>query len=122
MKKYLILFMLIAAVGELKAQQLQLKPADSLSTQLFNIKPVNPAPLIQPQLSFNDALNRVYAQNKESSIDHMPIAYLGGYSKMPVVKLEGNDNMPVKKLDNGIFQAPPSNSMPGWPVFKNPGH
>ncbi len=107
MKKYLIIFMLIVVAGELKAQQLQLKPADSLSAQLFNIKPVNPAPLIQSQLSFNDALDRVYSQNKVSIVDHMPIAFLGGNSNMPIVKLEGNSKMPVKILgDEDTFQMP----------------
>lgn len=113
MKKLLLLFMLIGAGLQLKAQakletrpfnklpdnfykkNYQYKLSDSL-TYLFPQKPNTVNPKIMD--SRKPDASRQYAYNP------MPIVRTEGRSNMPVVKMEGNSKMPVAKTDAGVIE------------------
>lgn len=106
MKKSLLVLVLIAAFCQVKAQQLlPVKPADSLKNDLlekyFKTTPGSQPQLFQLQTNPTENLALLNASVKVSSTDHMPIAFLQGYSKMPLLKLGGNSKMPVVKLGGG---------------------
>ena len=118
MRKFVLIPLLAAGVFQLKAQQIvPSKPADSLlNYKNFLTKP--------------GSLNQLYNLNKPnvanmnkrlvvSTIDHMPVAVLSGYSKMPVAKLGGYYTMPVKKI--GSEDVPGDlNSFPMPSALKTP--
>ena len=100
MKKILLIIFAVAAFSEVKAQQLfPEKPADSLKNNLlekyFNITPGSRQQLFQLQINPTQMLATIDTPVKVSSFDHMPIAFLQGYSKMPTAKLGGTEKMPV---------------------------
>jgi|ERR1700722_10077438 len=111
MKKTLLIIFAVAAFSQVKAQQLfRVKPADSLKNNLlekyFNIKPGSRPQLFQLQGNPIPMLADIDTQVKVSSFDHMPIAFLQGYSKMPIAKLDGAEKMPVTMLGGGnLFKS-----------------
>lgn len=109
MKKILVLLLIIAGAGELKAQQPVPVPANPLlpnnfkGIDIFKFKATDSAlyrSLLKPQK--NDPLtllqpikgNEKYA---EVFYNRMPVAGLTSNDKMPVVKAPNNDPMPVKR-------------------------
>ncbi|SHN20769.1 hypothetical protein [Mucilaginibacter sp. OK098] len=128
MKKIVLACILLSGAYQLKAQQLQVKPADSLANAIKrSIKlQTDSWKLLTPTLKGNEtlALNTSklnYTDLKTNYFhENMPVAVLEGNSKMPVVKLDGYDNMPVKwisHVDQGIFQQ---KTLQGSPAFKSP--
>ena len=101
MKKTIILCFLLAGGSRLNAQSLfQAKPSDSLTNNLDKYLKINPGDKIRvlvPQFNIAEQLAALNDVNsvKRGNIDHMPIAFLDGYSKMPVVKLGGYYTMPI---------------------------
>jgi hypothetical protein len=124
MKKIILLLVLAIGFSQLKAQQfLPVKPADSTTydlNKLLRISPVKPLQLVQPNFNLFQALNNNLTGNTMASIDHMPVAVLGGNSKMPIVKLGGYYTMPVKKIGSEGVLPGNQNFMPGLPAFKTP--
>jgi hypothetical protein len=120
MKKIILLFILIIAACQLRAQQLSpLKPADSLLNNMdkyLKIKPGDQFRFFQPNLNFNEILSKVNI----GAADHMPVIALAGNSKMPVAKIGGYYTMPVKRI--GGEEALPGNEnfLFGLPTFKTP--
>ena len=102
MKKALLIFLLMAGVYQLKAQQFfAVKPADSLKNDLLNklkAKPDERLKLFQPKSNLLQPLQFAALNRTSNNVDRMPIAVLSGNSKMPVVKLGGYYTMPVKKI------------------------
>lgn len=105
MKKIILLLFIIAGSSQLKAQQSNFKPADSLffkTPKAFNL----------PQFKLNDSnLLKDFSTLPKSD----QLAFLKGianeksitkfYSRMPIAKTYTNDKMPVAKL-NGIDRMP----------------
>ena len=106
MKKILIILLLIAASCGLKAQQLTLKPADTLLFKSFPksfklndstlFKGFSKLPKIEqlagmPGFDMND-------KNAEVFYSRMPVAKLYSDDKMPVARVDNIDRMPVKKI------------------------
>jgi len=129
MKKIILPFILLVAASQLKAQTLfQVKPTDSLLTNLFDknlkLKPNNHGYFLLPGLKLNNdssALNtRAFALNGESFVSHMPVVLLTGYDKMPIAKLNGYDRMPVLHLGGIIPGVTVQKTLPGIPTFVNP--
>ncbi len=109
MKRILLLLVVIASSYQLKAQQLNFKPADSL---LFK------APKEFQKFKLNDSilfkgfstppkggelltpLSDLKILNKSSEVfySRMPVGRLYSNDKMPVARLERTDKMPVKKI------------------------
>jgi hypothetical protein len=97
MKKILIILLLITASCRLKAQQLTLKPADTL---LFKSFPKS------FKLSDSTLFKGFSMLPKAEQLANMPgfdINNKNGeifYSRMPVAKLYSDDKMPVARIDN----------------------
>jgi hypothetical protein len=106
MKKILLPLFMIAIVSQLKAQQLTIKPSDSL---LFKA----PKNMMLQQFKLNDSNLLKNFQNLPKS---QQLAMLPGlsnsrtelfYSNMPVAKVGGNiDNMPIAKIGGNIDRMP----------------
>ncbi|HEX8018777.1 hypothetical protein [Mucilaginibacter sp.] len=99
MKKTLFFIMLIACVGQLKAQTLNKAPNNNNAVdKLFNLKPLkadtNLSKLI-PVLPQNGFLNNNGTQLNTKDL----IAADDFYSRMPIVKTYPRDNMPIAKTD-----------------------
>lgn len=128
MKKLVLACILLSCAYQLKAQQLQVKPADSLAKaidrsiklQTDSWKLLTSGLKANETLAFNaNKLNYPDLQTNNFR-DNMPVVVLEGNSKMPVVKLDGYDNMPVKWIlpaDQGILQQ---KTLHGSPAFKFP--
>lgn len=113
MKKLLLLFMLISAGSQLKAQaKFELKPFNKLpdnfykkndqyklSDSLTYLFPQKPN-MVNPKIidSRKPDLSKQYAYNP------MPVVKMEGRSNMPVVKMEGNSKMPIAKTDAGVIE------------------
>ena len=106
MKKILIILLLITASYGLKAQQLTLKPADSLlfkslpksfklsdSTLFkgFSTLPKGEQLANIPGFDMND-------KNAEIFYSRMPVAKLYNDDKMPVARVDNIGRMPIKKI------------------------
>jgi hypothetical protein len=106
MKKIVLACILLNGAYQLKAQQLQVKPADSLVNTIDrSIKSqMDSWKLLTSTLKANEMLvlntKKInYADFKTNYIhENMPIVVLGGNSKMPVAKLEGFSKMLVVPL------------------------
>ncbi|WP_426670494.1 hypothetical protein ACPPVU_04450 [Mucilaginibacter sp. McL0603] len=104
MKKILLFLFMIAVASQLKAQQLTIKPSDSL----FFKAPKN---MKLQQFNLNDSSLFKNFQNLPKS---QQLAALPGfstaelfYSNMPVVRVSGDiDNMPVAKVEGNIDRMP----------------
>jgi hypothetical protein len=104
MKKLVLACILLSGAYQLKAQQLQVKPADSLANAIDrSIKlQTDSWKLLIPTLKENETLalntNKLNYSDFKAEYFHenMPVVVLEGNSKMPVVKLDGYDNMLVK--------------------------
>lgn len=124
MKKSLLFIFLMAAGYQLKAQQFfQVKPADSLTSQLLNqltVKPNADFKLFKPNTNLYQPLMLASVDIKKSNIDHMPIAVLAGNSKMPVIKLGGYYTMPVKKIGTEEVIIVTRPGLPGLPTLSKP--
>lgn len=108
MKKTFLLLFITALALQIKAQQVTIKPSDSL----FFIAPKNMGP---QQFKFSDS-----TLFKFKDLSKLPkteqLAVLSDwdnknaelfYSNMPVIKLGGNiDNMPVAKVEGNIDRMP----------------
>jgi hypothetical protein len=117
MKKTILLFILISAACQLRAQQsLQVKPADSLSNNFFKLKPGDRFQLFQPNLNLNEILSKVNI----SAVDQMPVIALADNSKMPVAKIGGYYTMPVKRIGSEDASPGNENFLFGLPTFKTP--
>jgi hypothetical protein len=129
MKKIVLACILLSGAYQLKAQQLQVKPADSLANNAIDrsVKlQTDSWKLLIPPLKGTETLalntNKLnFPDLKTNNFrDNMSVVVLEGDSKMPVVKLDGNDNMPVKwisPVDQGILQQ---KTFQGTPAFKFP--
>ncbi len=113
MKKLLLLFMLIGAGLQLKAQaKLETRPFNKLPDSFFKRN---------YQYKLPDSLTRLFPQipnkanpqlidsrkpdlSKQYAYNPMPIVKMEGRSNMPVVKFEGNSKMPVAKTDAGVIE------------------
>lgn len=112
MKKIVLACILLSGAYQLKAQQLQVKPADSLANAIDrSIKSqMDSWKLLTSGLRANETLalntNKLtFPDLKTNNFrDNMPLAVLEGNSKMPVVKLEGFSKMLVVPLisDNDL--------------------
>jgi hypothetical protein len=112
MKKLVLACILLSGAYQLKAQQLQVKPADSLANAIDrSIKSqMDSWKLLTSGLKANETLalntNKLnFPDLKTNNFrDNMPVAVLEGNSKMPVVKLEGFSKMLVVPLisDNDL--------------------
>jgi len=124
MKKALLIFLLMAAICQVKAQQFfPVKPADSLSNSILDkltLKHSDQFKLFQPNSGLYQPLTFAATKNTVSNVDHMPIAVLTGNSKMPVVKLGGYYTMPVKKIGSEEVIPVPENAPLGLPTFSKP--
>lgn len=106
MKKLVLACILMSGAYQLKAQRLQVKPADSLVNAIDrSIKlQMDSWKLLTSTLKANETLalntNKLnYTGFKTNYIhENMPVAILEGNSKMPVVKLEGFSKMLVVPL------------------------
>ena len=120
MKKILLLFVLINAVWQLKAQQLlPVQPTDSLSNNLdkyLKIKPDSPFQLFKMKPNPNETLSNFIA----SKVGHMAVVVLDGNSKMPIKKIGGYYTMPVKRIGSEDQLPGGQNFFPGLPTFKTP--
>jgi hypothetical protein len=104
MKKIPLLLFMIAVASELMAQQLTVKPSDSV----FIKAPKN---MGLQQFNLNDSSLFKNFQNLPKS---QQLAALPGfsnaelfYSNMPVVRVGGNiDNMPIAKIGGNIDRMP----------------
>jgi hypothetical protein len=113
MKKLVLACILLSGAYQLKAQQLQVKPAGSLANAIDrSIKSqMDSWKLLPSTLKTNETLalntNKLnYPDFKTSYFrENMPVAILEGNSKMPIVKLEGFSKMPVVPLisDNDLM-------------------
>lgn len=105
MKKLFLAVIALGFFASLKAQQLKsFTPSDSLLNQSINryFQSGRGNQLQQPEHSIARAMAMLNADKNTnvitSTVDHMPIAVLGGNYKMPIVKLNGNSRMPVLPL------------------------
>ena len=124
MKRLAILLILTGSAYQLKAQQVQAKPADSLLKSIDKyLKPqtdiqnlVQPNPAFKELLALNDHKTNIAFHN-ETFRSNMPVVVLEGNSKMPIAKLKGYDNMPgavinpegtgiLRQLQLPAFKAP----------------
>jgi hypothetical protein len=113
MKKALLVAFIVAAISQVKAQQLlNVKPSDSLKNNLFEqyfkVQPQNQLPWALPQLNLSKTSTTFDGNVKISPYDHMPIAFLQGNSKMPVVKSAGSYKMPVLRPGDGNVEVVPA--------------
>jgi hypothetical protein len=106
MKKILPLLFMIAVVSQIKAQQLTIKPSDSLlfkapknmGLQQFKL---NDSSLFKGFPNLTKAQQLAVLPNSDNSNTEL------FYSNMPVVKVSGNiDNMPVAKVGGNIDRMP----------------
>src|SRR3569833_576695 len=110
MKKSLLILFIVAIASQLKAQQLTLKPTDSLLLKaplnLQGLK-LNDSTLLKSYFNKPDqntlALLNTLKGQKSSELFYstMPVAKMGTRDKMPVVKPGDSNmkfNMPVKKV------------------------
>ena len=121
MKKFLLLLLVIAGVSPLKAQQLTLKPTDTIlfrsprnfkwqdrksgDSTLFKSFSILPkAEQLANMPGFDGNING------EVFYSRMPVAKLYSDDRMPVARLDGADKMPVKGLK---LIAPPAKSNNG---------
>jgi hypothetical protein len=99
MKKILLVLILIRSAYQLKAQQFNLKPADSLlfktPTSLYGLKPGDSALFknFKATLQSNTLLAMLSKMNQSNDTGIF-------YSRMPEVKLQSNDNMAILKPSN----------------------
>jgi hypothetical protein len=107
MKKIILVFALVFADYQLKAQSLfpSIRP-DSLSNNLFN-KSLNGKPKAglydkylktKPDTAFGSLDFGNHVPISSSNYDNMPIVALNIYDRMPIAKLGGHYTMPVKKI------------------------
>jgi len=99
MKKYLLLLLLVAGVSQLKAQQLSLKPTDTMlfkAPKNFNGLKWDDSNLLK-DLAKLPKTEQLAAISNRNSINANTVIF---YSRMPVAKLNSNDRMPVAKPDN----------------------
>ena len=115
MKKLLLLFILIGAGLQIKAQaKFEIQPFNKLPDSFYkkyqyklpdsltHLIPRTPNK-VNPQIidSYKPNASRQYAYNP------MPVVRMEGRSNMPVVKMEGNSRMPVINPDAGISRVIP---------------
>jgi hypothetical protein len=128
MKKIVLACILLSGAYQLKAQQLQVKPADSLANAIDrSIKSqMDSWKLLTSTLKANETLalntNKLnYPDFKTSYFrENMPVAVLKGSSKMPIARLDGYDNMPVIRINpanRGLLQQ---KRLLALPTFKSP--
>jgi hypothetical protein len=106
MKKLLVIALLLAGAGQLKAQQLQLQTPDNVKKLLENTAAAKVQAdswnHLKSTLKLNDvvALNNNYPgfDSNDAFRDNMPVVVLEGKSKMPIVKLPSYSKMPVLNL------------------------
>lgn len=110
MKKIILLLFIIAGSSQLKAQQSNFKPADSLffkTPKAFNLPQfkLNDSNLLKdfPTLPKSDQLAFLKGmdnqKNAEIFYNRMPVAKMYSNDKMPVAKLNGNYKMAVKRIE-----------------------
>ncbi len=110
MKKILTLLFMIAVASQIKAQQLTIKPSDSL---LFK----TPKTMGLQQFKLNDSSSLFKSFPNLTNAQQLAVLpNLANsntelfYSNMPVVKVVGNiDNMPVAKVGGNIDRMPIKN-------------
>lgn len=106
MKNLFVICILAFSAYQLKAQQLQVKPADSLAQSInksiqdqtdswavltSNLKPYQTLAANQNKFNLPDFKNNLMHEN-------MPIAVLEGNSKMPIAKFDGLSKMPIARF------------------------
>lgn len=107
MKKLVIICILAFSAYQLKAQQLQVKPADILAQSIdksiqdqmdswtslrSTLKPYQTLAVNQNKFSLPDFKNDLIHEN-------MPVVVLEGNSKMPVAKFNGLSKMPIARFE-----------------------
>jgi hypothetical protein len=128
MKKLVLACILLSGAYQLKAQQLPVKPADSLANAIDrSIKSQTDSwKLLTSTLKANETLalntNKLnYPDFKTSYFrENMPVAILEGNSRMPVARLDGYAKMPViriKPVNRDLLQQ---KTLPALPTFNSP--
>lgn len=128
MKKIVLACILLSGAYQLKAQQLQVKPADSLANAIArSIKSqIDSWKLLTSTLKANETLasntNKLnYPDLKTNNFrDNMPVAVLEGNSKMPIARLDGHDNMPILRINPVNRDVLQQKTLPALPTFKSP--
>ncbi|MDB4921862.1 hypothetical protein [Mucilaginibacter sp.] len=128
MKKLVLACILLSGAYQLKAQQLQVKPADSLANAIDrSIKSqMDSWKLLTSTLKANETLaintNKLnYPDFKTSYFrENMPVAILEGSSKMPIAQLDGYDKMPVIRINPVYRDLLQQKTIQGLPTFKSP--
>jgi hypothetical protein len=128
MKKIVLACILLSCAYQLKAQQLQVKPANSLANAIDrSIKSqLDSWKLLTSTLKANETLalntNKLnYPDLKTNNFrDNMPVAVLEGNSKMPVARLDGHDNMSILLINPVNRDLLQQKTLPPLPTFKSP--
>jgi len=108
MKKVILLCLIAACAGQLKAQQPlksiydSVKISQNIGKFKFDSLRVNlPSVKLQELIASNKQPDFITNTSVyKASPDNMPVVVPASDSRMPVMKLHGNDNMPVVKLGN----------------------
>lgn len=123
MKKLILLAAITAFATQLKAQQFEIKPSDTLKKHPFtpNFKLDSPLKLFNPKFNYDYNFELTQPSPVSEFYSRMPVVVLEGNSKMPVVRLDGKSFMPVKRIGSEDIEPIRKNALPGTPTFISPG-